>query len=354
MNTCQHIAENLDLQFWEGMRTLTRLVALLLLATASHSFGDATLRAPQSAIGNPYLFQGARYDAETGFYYLRNRYYDPRTGRFLQRDPIWDEQNVGGWYTFVGNGPVSRWDALGLDDSEESEDADDERALKAELQQAANELAQAQPFVVQRPQEYAEKLAKLRRAFAKLREREMVREVEAERCENLAKQKLDEFLAERTRVESHVRTGAGASKASKPAAAPKPAFQAPSSIARLLAAYKEYSRQQLVPLTDKATGDVRMDLSEEEQTRYRVISRLLEDVKAVEAYLLWRGFGGSGCLEPAEASRVAKGLTELGRFLEGDTERIQGLKKAHKINPTAVRTLKRFTEKERESILKTK
>ena len=34
-------------------------------------------------------------------------------GRFLSRDPVWDAANVGGWYTFVGNGPVSGRDPSG-------------------------------------------------------------------------------------------------------------------------------------------------------------------------------------------------------------------------------------------------
>jgi RHS repeat-associated protein len=68
----------------------------------------------ESALGNPYLFQGRRLDPETGFYYFRNRYYSPGLGRFLQRDPVWDAGNVGGQYAFVGNSPSSNWDALGL------------------------------------------------------------------------------------------------------------------------------------------------------------------------------------------------------------------------------------------------
>ena len=68
-----------------------------------------------SPSGLDYGFQGRRRDAETGWLYFRARFYDPEVGRFLSRDPVWDAGNVGGWYTFVGNGPVSRRDPSGRD-----------------------------------------------------------------------------------------------------------------------------------------------------------------------------------------------------------------------------------------------
>jgi len=70
--------------------------------------------ATESVTGLEYGFQGRRLDAETGLVYFRNRYYDPGTGRFVQRDPVWDAGNVGGWYTFVGNRPISDNDPHGL------------------------------------------------------------------------------------------------------------------------------------------------------------------------------------------------------------------------------------------------
>jgi RHS repeat-associated protein len=36
---------------------------------------------------NSYLYRGERYDADLGLYYLRARWYNPVTGRFLTRDP---------------------------------------------------------------------------------------------------------------------------------------------------------------------------------------------------------------------------------------------------------------------------
>jgi len=53
----------------------------------------------------------------TGLYYYGYRYYDPVTGRWPSRDPIWEN---GGYnlYCFIRNGGVGRWDYLGLSDED--------------------------------------------------------------------------------------------------------------------------------------------------------------------------------------------------------------------------------------------
>ena len=71
----------------------------------------------RSAVGNPYLFAGRRFDPETGFYYYRMRYYDPSKGRFLQRDPLgmWaDGVAFGNGYLYAASNPVNRLDPMGL------------------------------------------------------------------------------------------------------------------------------------------------------------------------------------------------------------------------------------------------
>jgi RHS repeat-associated protein len=50
-------------------------------------YGAVTVTVDDSS-GNPYRFQGRRYDPEQGLYYFRNRTYSPSLGRFVQRDPI--------------------------------------------------------------------------------------------------------------------------------------------------------------------------------------------------------------------------------------------------------------------------
>ena len=82
-------------------------------------FGREEIRDASGAVvaaspsGLEYGFQGRRRDQETGWVYFRARFYDPEVGRFLSRDPVWDAGNVGGWYTFAGNGPVSGRDPFG-------------------------------------------------------------------------------------------------------------------------------------------------------------------------------------------------------------------------------------------------
>ena len=46
--------------------------------------GTSSTGAPPAGAGFGYA--GYRYDAETGLYYVRQRHYDPRLGRFLQPD----------------------------------------------------------------------------------------------------------------------------------------------------------------------------------------------------------------------------------------------------------------------------
>ena len=60
---------------------------------------------------NPFRYCGEYTDAETGLIYLRNRYYDPNTGRFTQEDPAKDGLN---WYVYCGNNPVMLIDPSGL------------------------------------------------------------------------------------------------------------------------------------------------------------------------------------------------------------------------------------------------
>lgn len=68
----------------------------------------------QGAATSGYAFTGREWDAETGLYYYRARYYDPTLGRFLSPDPI---GFAGGsnFYSYASGSPVQNIDPTGLD-----------------------------------------------------------------------------------------------------------------------------------------------------------------------------------------------------------------------------------------------
>jgi RHS repeat-associated protein len=85
-----------------------------------NAYGETTILAAdgvaelaKSLVGNSYGYTGRRFDAETGFYYYRARYYAPERGRFIQRDPLGYSDGMG-VYAYVGNNPVNFVDPHGL------------------------------------------------------------------------------------------------------------------------------------------------------------------------------------------------------------------------------------------------
>jgi RHS repeat-associated protein len=71
--------------------------------------------APCPASGIPYRYTGQRFDAETGLYYYRARYYGPsdtQGGRFYQTDPVGYTADLN-LYTYVGNDPTDMTDPTG-------------------------------------------------------------------------------------------------------------------------------------------------------------------------------------------------------------------------------------------------
>ncbi|WP_394921449.1 RHS repeat-associated core domain-containing protein [uncultured Robinsoniella sp.] len=68
---------------------------------------------------NPYRYAGEYRDEETGYIYLRARYYDVKLGRFLNADPAKQGTN---WYAYSGGNPVLYHDPSGLFFSEAWQD----------------------------------------------------------------------------------------------------------------------------------------------------------------------------------------------------------------------------------------
>jgi RHS repeat-associated protein len=60
---------------------------------------------------NPYRYNGQYYDHESGYIYLRARYYSPKLGRFLNEDPAKSGNN---WHVYGEGNPVLHEDPTGL------------------------------------------------------------------------------------------------------------------------------------------------------------------------------------------------------------------------------------------------
>ena len=73
-----------------------------------------------SPVGNyrtlEYGYSGREYEADTGLYYFRARYYDPEMGRFLTKDPIGLAGGHTNLYLYCGNDPVNCTDPTGMID----------------------------------------------------------------------------------------------------------------------------------------------------------------------------------------------------------------------------------------------
>jgi RHS repeat-associated protein len=83
------------------------------------AFGERTVMAPDFSVRSAsdfdweFAFHGQFLDTETCYYNYGYRYYSPRIGRWLSKDPI---EEIGGanLYGFVQNSAVNRLDLLGL------------------------------------------------------------------------------------------------------------------------------------------------------------------------------------------------------------------------------------------------
>ena len=98
----------------DGLGTVTDLTDSAGATAKSYSY-DAYGKVFDQAgtVEQPYTYTGREFDSESGLMYYRARYYDPRTGRFLQKDPMRFVNGIN-LYAYTMNNPANFADALGL------------------------------------------------------------------------------------------------------------------------------------------------------------------------------------------------------------------------------------------------
>jgi RHS repeat-associated protein len=77
-------------------------------------YNAANVQISGSNQGVRHLFTGQQWYSELGLYDLRNRFYSPDTGRFLQPDPIGFAGDATNLYRYCENNPVNWSDPSGL------------------------------------------------------------------------------------------------------------------------------------------------------------------------------------------------------------------------------------------------
>jgi len=93
-----------------SVTSLTNPAGALVNTYSFDSFGS--LPASTGSITNPFRFTGREFDAETGIYYYRARYYDQNIGRFNSEDPI-GFNGENNFYRYALNNPVIFTDPSG-------------------------------------------------------------------------------------------------------------------------------------------------------------------------------------------------------------------------------------------------
>jgi RHS repeat-associated protein len=98
----------------DGLGTVTDLTDSSGVTAKSYAY-DAygnILESPGS-VEQPYTYTSREFDSESGLYYYRARYYDPASGRFLQKDPVWLLSKNTNRYPYVESNPLNLKDPSG-------------------------------------------------------------------------------------------------------------------------------------------------------------------------------------------------------------------------------------------------
>jgi len=91
--------------------SLTNTAGSLAQTYTFDTFGKQT--ASSGSLTNPFQYAGRELDSETTLYFMRARYFDSTTGRFLSEDPARFDGGID-FYAYVSNSPVNLIDPFGL------------------------------------------------------------------------------------------------------------------------------------------------------------------------------------------------------------------------------------------------
>ena len=105
-----------------SVRQLTNSAGVVTDEYEYDAYGNSFTK--QGTTPNNYLYRGEQYDSDLALYYLRARYYNPATGRFLSRDPddgISIDPKTLHKYVYADSDPVNMTDPTGHEALQQAE-----------------------------------------------------------------------------------------------------------------------------------------------------------------------------------------------------------------------------------------
>lgn len=96
-----------------SITSLTNHMGMTIQKYDYDAFGNIKFTPYPIWIKQPYMFTAREFDSETGLYYYRARYYDPKVGRFVTKDPIGFGDGFN-QYVYVKDNPTTLTDPTGL------------------------------------------------------------------------------------------------------------------------------------------------------------------------------------------------------------------------------------------------
>jgi RHS repeat-associated protein len=97
----------------DGLGSVTSLTSAAGAVAQTYSFDSfGNIVATTGSLTNSFRYTSREFDAETGLYFYRSRYFDPSAGRFLSEDPLTFRGGID-FYSYTRNRPVSNVDPFG-------------------------------------------------------------------------------------------------------------------------------------------------------------------------------------------------------------------------------------------------
>jgi len=104
--------------FHDGLGSVRQLLDSTGEVQTNYAYDPFGVPVVAGDASNPYRFTGEAWDEEVELLYLRARYYQPDTGRFITKDPwpgyVWQPGTLNG-YVYVTDNPANYVDPAGLD-----------------------------------------------------------------------------------------------------------------------------------------------------------------------------------------------------------------------------------------------